>query len=113
MYVNILYQNVSDKSIENQELRFFAVGRQSMPTGLDECFSKKVSYYTGVLVVSSAYTPLTYLEQVNVTPIKNSCWENYLKTFTTSKQHVFGDKTVTVYRVEISTRTIDRAIDIV
>ena len=27
-----------------------------MPTGLDECFSKKVSYYTGVLVVSSAYT---------------------------------------------------------
>ena len=48
-----------------------------------------------------------------MTPIKNSCWENYLKTFTTSKQHVFGDKTVTVYRVEISTRTIDRAIDIV
>ena len=32
-----------------------------MSTGLDECFSKKVSYYTGVLVVSSAYTPLTYL----------------------------------------------------
>ena len=55
MYVNILYQNVSDKSIENQELRFL-LGRQSMPTGLDECFSKKVSYYTGVLVVSSAYT---------------------------------------------------------
>ena len=27
-----------------------------MPTGLDECFRKKVSYYTGVLVVSSAYT---------------------------------------------------------
>ena len=26
-----------------------------MPTGLDEYF-KKVSYYTGVLVVSSAYT---------------------------------------------------------
>ena len=26
-----------------------------MPTGLDECFSKKVSYYTGVLVFSSAY----------------------------------------------------------
>ena len=43
----------------------------------------------------------------------NSCWSNYLKTFTTSKQHVFGDKTVTVYRVEISTRTIDRVIDIV
>ena len=27
-----------------------------MPTGLDECFSKKVSYYTDVLVISSAYT---------------------------------------------------------
>ena len=29
-----------------------------MPTGLDEYF-KKVSYYTGVLVVSSAYTSIT------------------------------------------------------
>ena len=27
-----------------------------MSTGLDECFSKKVTYYTGVLVVSRAYT---------------------------------------------------------
>ena len=27
-----------------------------MPTGLDECFSKQVSYYTGFLVVSSVYT---------------------------------------------------------
>ena len=27
-----------------------------MPTGLDECFSKKASYYTGFLVVSSVYT---------------------------------------------------------
>ena len=27
-----------------------------LPKDLDECFSKKVSYYTDVLVVSSAYT---------------------------------------------------------
>ena len=27
-----------------------------MPTGLEKCFSKIVSYYTGVLVVSNAYT---------------------------------------------------------
>ena len=74
--------------------------------------AKKVSYYTGVLVVSSAYT--SYLSITGkCDAIKNSCWQNYLKTFITSKQHVFEDKTVTVYRVEILTRTIDRAIDIV
>ena len=27
-----------------------------MPTGLDECFSKKASYHTGFLVVSSVHT---------------------------------------------------------
>ena len=27
-----------------------------MLTDLDECFSKKISYYTGFWVVSSAYT---------------------------------------------------------
>ena len=27
-----------------------------MPTGLDECFSEKVNYYTNGLGVSSAYT---------------------------------------------------------
>ena len=27
-----------------------------MPTGLDECFSKKASYYTVFLVVSIVYT---------------------------------------------------------
>ena len=31
-------------------------GRQTMPTGLDECFSKKASYHTGFLVVSSVHT---------------------------------------------------------
>ena len=32
-----------------------------MPTGLDECFRIKVSYYTGFLVFSIGYTSYSYL----------------------------------------------------
>ena len=68
-----------------------------MLTGLDECFSKKVSYYTGVLVVSSAYTSF-----LSITGKCDAHQELVLvKLSPTSKQHVFGVKTVTVYRVEI------------
>ena len=38
---------------------------------------------------------------------------NVSKNFTTSKQPFLGFKRVTVYRVEISTRPIDRAFEIV
>ena len=32
-----------------------------MPTGLDECVSKIISYYTGDLVASSAYTSYLFI----------------------------------------------------
>ena len=35
------------------------------------------------------------------------------RNFYISKQHLFGFKRVTVYRVEIPPRTMDRAVDIV